>query len=393
MDYIWIIEIDAFCAVIMGILLYSLFKNYDRQTKQRYLMRAIIAGIVSFLCDVNWGFIQGGFIPEPPACNFLTNAVYELSSILMGYYWLCYVESALDSRFIKTKYLKHIAKIPVIVIIVGVIASVYHGSFFYIDDNNVYHRGPYVMVHVAMCQLYTILTSLHAFVKSVRCKVYLKKKEYRILSMFLFFPLLIGIIQIIAPEIPSVSVGVTLAFLFVYIDLQNLLISVDTLTGLNNRNQLIRFLSSKIKADSDKSKLYLFMLDVNKFKKINDSYGHVEGDKALIRCANALKEANKNSRNFIGRYGGDEFIIIAELDNNEDAMRLCENVRLALFKECEKDGIVYDLSLSFGFIKYESGFKTIQSFVAAADEKLYEAKQERNNKSTAVLENSVEEGK
>ena len=387
MDYIWIIEIDAFCAVIMGILLYSLFKNYDRQTKQRYYMKAVVAGTVSFLCDVNWGLIEGGFIPEPWCMNFFSNALYELSSILMGYYWLCYVETALDSRFIKTKYLKHIAKIPVVIIIVGVIASVYHGSFFYIDDNNVYHRGPYVMVHVAMCQLYSIVTSLHAFIKSVRCKVYLKKKEYRILSMFLIFPLIIGIIQIIAPSIPSVSVGVTLAFLFVYIDLQNLLISVDTLTGLNNRNQLIRFLSARMKVDSEKSKLYLFMLDVNKFKKINDSYGHVEGDKALIRCANALKEANKNSRNFIGRFGGDEFIIIAELDNEEDALRLCENVRMALIKECEKDGIVYDLSVSFGFVKYEPEFKTIQSFVSAADEKLYKAKRERDKKAAAESEN------
>ena len=387
MDYIWIIEIDAFCAVIMGILLYSLFKNYDRQTKQRYYMKAVVAGTVSFLCDVNWGLIEGGFIPEPWCMNFFSNALYELSSILMGYYWLCYVETALDSRFIKTKYLKHIAKIPVVIIIVGVIASVYHGSFFYIDDNNVYHRGPYVMVHVAMCQLYSIVTSLHAFIKSVRCKVYLKKKEYRILSMFLIFPLIIGIIQIIAPSIPSVSVGVTLAFLFVYIDLQNLLISVDTLTGLNNRNQLIRFLSARMKADSEKSKLYLFMLDVNKFKQINDSYGHVEGDKALIRCANALKEANKNSRNFIGRFGGDEFIIIAELDNEEDALRLCENVRMALIKECEKDGIVYDLSVSFGFVKYEPEFKTIQSFVSAADEKLYKAKRERDKKAAAESEN------
>ena len=139
MDYVWIIEVDSFCAVIMGILLYSLFKNYDRQTKQRYYMRAIIAGIVSFLCDVNWGLIEGGFIPEPWAANFLTNAIYEISSVMMGYFWLCYVETALDSRFIKTKYIKHIAKLPVIIIIGGVIASVYTGALFYIDTNNVYH--------------------------------------------------------------------------------------------------------------------------------------------------------------------------------------------------------------------------------------------------------------
>ena len=374
MDYVWIIEVDSFCAVIMGILLYSLFKNYDRQTKQRYLMRAIIAGIVSFLCDVNWGLIEGGFIPESREANFLTNAVYEISSVMMGYYWLCYVETALDSRFIKTKYLKHIAKLPVIIIIGGVIASVYNGALFYIDTNNFYHRGDYIMLHVAMCQLYTIITSVHAFIKSLGCKVCFKAKEYKILSMFLIFPLVIGIIQIIVPAVPSVSVGVTLAFLFVYIDLQNLLISVDALTGLNNRNQLIRFLIPKLKAGADNDKLYAFMLNVNKFRKINNSYGHYEGDMALIRCANALKAVNDNTANFIGRYDSDKFIIIAELDDEEDAMRLCENVRQALIKECEKDGILYDLSFSFGFVKHTSEMKTIESFISAADKKLDEAK-------------------
>ena len=380
MDFIWIIEIDAFCAVIMGILLYSLFKNYDRQTKQRYYMKAIIAGTVSFLCDVNWGLIEGGFIPEPPAANFLTNSIYELSSVMMGYYWLCYVETALESKFIKTKYLKHIAAIPVLIVMAGIIASTFNGLFFYVDENNVYHRGPYVLIHVAMCHFYTVVTSVHALVKSLRCKVFLKAKEYRILSMFLIFPLVIGIIQIIAPAIPSVSVGVTLAFLFVYIDLQNLLISVDTLTGLNNRNQLMRYLSARIRSDADKDCLYVFMLDVNKFKKINDSYGHVEGDMALVRCANALKAANKNSKNFIGRYGGDEFIIIAELNHEEEAERLCSDVRQALIAECVRDGIVYDLSFSFGYVKYDKSYKTMQSFIAAADEKLYEAKQRRAQK-------------
>lgn len=380
MDFVWIIEIDAFCAVIMGILLYSLFKNYDRQTKQRYYMKAIIAGTVSFLCDINWGLIEGGFIPEPPAANFLTNAIYELSSVMMGYYWLCYVETALESKFIKTKYLKHIAAIPVLIVMAGVIASTFNGLFFYVDENNVYHRGPYVMIHVAMCHFYTVVTSVHAFIKSLRCKVFLKAKEYRILSMFLLFPLIIGIIQIIVPQIPTVSIGVTLAFLFVYIDLQNLLISVDTLTGLNNRNQLMRFLSARIRSDGNKDCLYVFMLDVNKFKKINDSYGHVEGDMALVRCANALKAANKNSKNFIGRYGGDEFIIIAELEDVEEAERLCSDVRQALIAECVRDGIVYDLSLSFGYIKYDKSYRTMQSFIAAADEKLYEAKQRREKK-------------
>ncbi|MBQ4497105.1 MAG: GGDEF domain-containing protein [Spirochaetaceae bacterium] len=386
MDYIWIVEINSFCLLLLGILLYSLCKNYDRQTKQRYYMKAIISGMIAFFCEIIWALIEAKALPLPRAANFCTNGIYDISSILMGYYWLCYVEIALNSDSIKNKWLKTLAKMPVIMIAVCVVISYFNGFLFYVDENNVYHRGRFIVLHIVLCQLYTVITTIHAFIKSLKCGSYMKSVEYKILAMFLLFPLSIGLIQIAVPNIPSISVGVTLAFVFVYIDLQNLLISVDTLSGLNNRNQLLRYLSSRMKTDSDKSKLYLFMLDVNKFKKINDTYGHVEGDSALIRCANALKLANNNGKNFIGRYGGDEFIVIADLNGDEDAEKFCGKVADALGEICKKDQVPYDLSFSFGYVTYDKQMKTIQAFIAAADQKLYEAKKRRDEAAAKAAE-------
>jgi len=378
MDYVWIIEIDIFCCVVLGIILYSLFMNYDRQTKQRYYMKAIVMGVVSFISEINWAFIEGKIIYEPRIVNYLTNAVYYISSILMGYNWLCYVETSLETKVFKKPFFKALIKLPVAIVIIGVIISYFNGVFFYIDRDNVYHRGQLVIVHTALCHFYTIVTSIHALVKAIKTKVYLKSVEYRILSMFLLFPLTIGIIQILVPNIPTVSVGITLAFLFVYIDLQNLLISVDTLTGLNNRNQLMRYLGARIRNESENGNLYVFMLDVNKFKKINDTYGHVEGDRALIRCANALKLANKHGKNFIGRYGGDEFIVIADIVEKEDLDLFCQKMSDKLSEICEEEKVSYDLSFSIGYAPYKKEIKTIQAFIAEADKKLYEAKKRRD---------------
>ncbi len=378
MDYIWIIELDTFCCVVLGIILYSLFRNYDRQTKQRYYMKAIIMGVISFCSEINWAFLEGNIFYEPRIINYLTNAVYYISSILMGYYWLCYVETALEAKVFKKKWFKFLINIPVAIVIVGVIVSYFNGVFFYIDADNVYHRGNLVIIHTALCHCYTIITSVHAFITAIKTKVYLKSVEYRILSMFLLFPLSIGIIQIIVPNIPTVSVGITLAFLFVYIDLQNLLISVDTLTGLNNRNQLMRYLGSRMKNEAENKNLYVFMLDVNKFKKINDTYGHVEGDAALIRCANALKVANRHGKSFVGRYGGDEFIVIVDIEDKEDTELYCQKMSDELAKICQEENVPYDLSFSIGYAAYKKSFKTIQSFIAEADKKLYEAKKRRD---------------
>ncbi len=131
MNYAWIIEIDIFCCVVLGIILYSLFRNYDRQTKQRYYMRALLMGIISFISEINWALIEGKIIYEPHIINYLTNSVYYVSSVLMGFYWLCYVETALESNIFKKPLFKALCNIPVVIVIAGVILSYFNGLFFY----------------------------------------------------------------------------------------------------------------------------------------------------------------------------------------------------------------------------------------------------------------------
>lgn len=378
MDYTWIIQINSLNLVTLGIILYSVCKNYDRQIRQRYFINALLTAMISFCADINWGLIEGKFIAEPRIANFLTNSIYLISTIILSYFWFCYVEYALGASFINNPLVRKLIKIPIIITIAGVIISYFNGFFFYIDDNNIYRRGNFIILHTALCHTYTIFTTFHALYRSIKCKIYVKTIEYRILAMFLFFPFGIGLIQILLPYVPTVSSGITLSFLYIYIDLQNLLISVDTLSGLNNRTQLLRYLGARLKNNPQEGKLYIFMLDVNKFKKINDTYGHVEGDNALIHCSNALKKANRNSNNFIGRYGGDEFIIIADLQSDFDADLICEKIRNELAKICKEEKITYDLSLSIGYASYKKEMRTMQNFIAAADEKLYEAKKARD---------------
>ena len=130
MDYTWIVEINAFCFLILGILFYSFCKNYDRQTKQRYYIKSITAGMISFLCEALWALIESRVIPAPKIVNFCVNGTYDIFTIVMGYYWLCYVETSLDAKFLKGRFVKHIAKLPVIIIIAGVVASYFNGFLF-----------------------------------------------------------------------------------------------------------------------------------------------------------------------------------------------------------------------------------------------------------------------
>ena len=90
------------------------------------------------------------------------------------------------------------------------------------------------------------------------------------------------------------------------------LISVDDLTHLNNRGQINRYLEQL--RYSEDSKVYIMMLDINRFKGINDTYGHAEGDRALIIASEVLRRTCEQikSQVFLGRYGGDEFTIVLQ---------------------------------------------------------------------------------
>ena len=122
------------------------------------------------------------------------------------------------------------------------------------------------------------------------------------------------------------------------------------------------------------------IFDVDHFKDINDGYGHVEGDKAIVRVATAMKEACKLYRNqtFVARYGGDEFVVVAEMDTLDEARQLasliCSNV-INLNKEA---GARYRLSVCVGIAQYDySNPITIPKFLAEADNELYQMKKER----------------
>ncbi|MBR2270911.1 MAG: GGDEF domain-containing protein [Fibrobacter sp.] len=159
--------------------------------------------------------------------------------------------------------------------------------------------------------------------------------------------------------------------LFVYLNSQNQLISTDPLTALNNRNQLQRYLQ----LSHDSIDHYVVMVDIDKFKQINDTYGHVEGDRALVLVSKALKSAcgRLGKSTFLCRYGGDEFLIVVPTELPGLAIRV--------IKDCLKEELSshyakpsYALEVSIGYAFWNGKLSNFKKSVAEADEKMYEDK-------------------
>lgn len=160
----------------------------------------------------------------------------------------------------------------------------------------------------------------------------------------------------------------------------------DGLTGLANRRNFDMFLSTELRrAATLKRSLSLIMLDLDKFKTYNDTYGHPTGDKLLAQLGKILQETVRNI-DFPARYGGEEFSVILPECNNTEAVALAEKIRKTVEKTAFPDNQgarTARITASLGVATYDPALVSLPpdsaKFIAIADEALYKAKQAGRN--------------
>lgn len=155
------------------------------------------------------------------------------------------------------------------------------------------------------------------------------------------------------------------------------LIKIDPLTGLYNRRYLNKYLH-KLSIKNDY--LSIALLDIDYFKRINDECGHLVGDRVLKEVATTLRESMRMG-DWLGRFGGEEFIIIMPNIDMDNAVNACERCRIALsgIEVTSIKGETWSLSASFGLVHLKAPFDISQA-LSTVDQLMYQAKQHGRNR-------------
>lgn len=166
------------------------------------------------------------------------------------------------------------------------------------------------------------------------------------------------------------------------------LVFTDDLTGLYNRRYMYLYLSEEVDWDPDQAEpLSLVMLDLDSFKAVNDTYGHLEGDKTLKQVADILKKSFRD-KDIVVRYSGDEFSVVMPGTGREEAMKLAEKARQNLEQEefeHGKEKAKGTISLSAGVATFPEDARTGDTLLEKADGVLYLSKiKGRNTVSNAI---------
>lgn len=163
----------------------------------------------------------------------------------------------------------------------------------------------------------------------------------------------------------------------------NTMLLIDHLTGAYNR----RYIDERLQVDIinstiQKKELSLIMADIDFFKNINDTYGHLAGDFILKEIVAILKSCIRDDKDWVARFGGEEFLVCLPNTSKEIATKIAERMRVKIEdKMFEYEGSLIKLTTSFGvYASISDQTSRIDSIIGNVDRNLYRAKQSGRNK-------------
>ena len=305
---------------------------------------------------------------------FMLNELLYAMDILFGFLWMLFAgakvfteEGRLKKRFIPMM-------LPAFITLVLLVCNVFNGWFFKISEENIYSRN-HLFVMTYLVTYGYLLGGSGILYKNRR-----STKRYMYLPVLLFIlPVAIGsLLQFLFYGIATLWLSAAIGLTSLYISIQTENAYLDRLTGVYNRHYFETYVSALYKAaarDSKKQKIAALMIDIDRFKSINDRYGHVVGDDALI-CSARILRASVGKNAHVVRYGGDEFLLILRDKSETEVALLVGEIQkncAAANRISDKD---YTLSFSIGYTIADPAVVDNEEFLIRADAAMYAAKRQ-----------------
>lgn len=360
-------------SIIFGIMLAHDRLSIDKQEKQLKYDHALFAFMMYFLSDAVWSGVDSGILPVNTFSVLITDFLNFIIMTAITYTWLRYVMAVEQVPNRNDPAMKLLLIIPFAFSVLGVIATYLISPSLLIDEN-LKTTKMFDVYLVSIPYIYIIAVIIYTMKKAIREKNFVEKKKHIYIGLFPIMVVAGGLMQmILMPELPIFCFSSTILMLIFYIQSMDRQISIDPLTKLNNRGQLTRYISQNANLNIEGRSTYVIMMDINDFKKINDTYGHAEGDSALITTAQSLTKVLRHYSfpMFLGRYGGDEFVLIAHPVTEAEIEELVDKIRECIRQNCENERKPYIISIGIGYDKYLGEQDTFQKCIQRADNNLY----------------------
>ena len=378
------VEINLMTLLILVIIFVNIKQKITYFMNEVFFRQAIINTMIAIIADAVATGLEGVVYPGAVAVNYTLDIIYFIVSLSIPFLFFAYIRSIVKPNAKITDIKAQIVSLPFYIFSFMTVMSVKTGWVFTINEQNIYSRGPYRFLHGVIAATILAMSFFYSLYYVKKGKV--AKELVSLMLVVPFFPLAGVIARNLTQGSNLIWSTIAIGLLIVFINNQNSLISIDSLTGLNNRGRAKDFLTIKLDGLENDQELFYTIIDLNYFKQINDTFGHAEGDKALKQVAKALIDSVQVNRDFIARYGGDEFVMISVRPKAGNVDFEISKLEKGLEEINNSKVNPYRLSCSYGTASTtKENMLTTEQLLIDADKNMYAMKEKFHERETSIL--------
>ena len=375
--FIYYTESSIVCLILFGIMLGHNLSMVDRSERVVKYDGALIAFMLYFVSDAIWAGMIAGAIPETGFTVKLVNFTNCMLMAFITFMWFRYVAAVEQVPARNTRRFAFWTSLPLNLSVLTVAIILLSAPHLLINSDYSVTMF-YSVFQIAVPIIYILGVLFFVINRASTEESIADKRRHLYIGLFPLMVVAGGLVQVLVlPDTPIFCFCCAILMLVFYIQMLESRISIDPLTGLNNRGQLHRYIAQSTSLFREGRRTYVMMIDVNDFKKINDTYGHAEGDHALTVIADSLKRAagSVSAPVFVARYGGDEFVFIIHSENNDTPEALAKSIRSHLLEGSRQ--LPCTVTVSIGYDQLRRKDDSFRECLVRADQKCYIDKQNK----------------
>ena len=343
--------------------------RYSDSTMRRLMIVFILLTLGTMFSEIIYDIFMGSTGVFARIVCWTGNTLYFLFQVAA----FALVALFLDyCTYLDNKRLKKLGTVAIVICAadaVLLIINLFTGFIFTITPDSIYMRGEFYFIQLVISYSIIVLILINTLLNHNQ----ITRSQF-VLVLVAVFPAVLGsVFDLLFSEMWLVWPCFFISLLFLYLFVVRVNALIDSLTGVHNRRSCDEYLVEITRLSQRKTYVFI-MIDIDKFKEINDTLGHAQGDVALRDMSEILCAAVRRT-DFVARYGGDEFVVIAATDELD---KIVEGILNRITDFNTRKARPYKLEISYGSGLYTPDTAvTPQEFLANVDGLMYAKKNER----------------
>ncbi|MDR2784245.1 MAG: GGDEF domain-containing protein [Treponema sp.] len=329
-----------FLLVVIICIDYLLKYNTD-VIQRRIFVSCLIMTLLAIVCDFINQALAGQDGQTVQTALYIVNTLYYIFQVGAMYVTVVFLD------YISYKNMKRLKTIIIIVAainlahIIALLLNLQWGFYFFFTNRNEFMYGDKYFIRLLISYLPFILDIIDLLLSYKNISVY----HISLIFIIIILSSAGYTLSFIVNNTPLLWICSASCLLALYLFIMRIDAKFDVLTGIGNKYLFYEFID-RLNRQSGKQSWSIAMLDIDDFRRINNTYGHIEGDNALRNVALTIKGCIRDS-DLVVRYGNDEFILAIQSEYDID--RLVERIQQAIHDHNEKSDRAYKLKLSYGY--------------------------------------------